>query len=244
MSSLNIRYPDSEGEERQGLVAGLLTASQRSNNILQNGHESGGRMIIADDAAGKDDDEFIDLTYEADSEAESIEGGGDADIARPSDQPILISPGEEPATSFLQTYSDVFDKDSTELFLTNKRIRESRSTEESSDIAPAQKRVRFDHGLEHGRRAIFKNRYQALAPRILCMHRSSAVVDLNGLSQFVPDSQSQGPCITEYHKGYGGVEDGEGTPFAVVVSRDCVGFKVLLSRLAIGRCASFLKGFK
>lgn len=192
-------------------------------------------MMVADDAAGKRDGVLIDLTYEADSEVDDMEEGGDADTVRPYDQPILVSPGKEPATPFTHTYSHIFDKDSTELFLTNKRIRESRSTEESSDIAPAQKRVRFDRELEHGGHVTFKNRYQALAPRSLCMHRSSAVVDLNGLSQFVPDSQSQGPCITEYHKGYGGVENGEGTPFAVVVSRDCVGFKVLLSRLAIGR---------
>lgn len=213
-----------------------LTPFQPSNRIFYRALQDTPQPTTYYGTTRKIDRPYIDVTYDTDPEIGDMVEVEEVEIGESTGQEVFVSLGTRAATPSARFRSDSVD---TEPVFTNKRTRETLAITESDDNsdkdnAPISKKVRL--GKAHGANQVSPATcYQALAPPAFCMHRPSGN-DGNGLQQqHVPESQSHGPCIVEYAKGYSAADDIYGNPSVVILSRECIGFKIQAGRLHRGR---------
>jgi hypothetical protein len=212
-----------------------LTPFQSSNRIFYRALQGTPQPTTHHGTTRKIDCPFIDLTHDSDSEIGDMVEVAEVQLAESPEQEVFVSLGTRAATPSARFRSNSVD---TEPVFTHKRTRETLSITESDDNsdrdnAPISKKVRL--GKAHEANQVTPTAcYQALAPPVFCMHRPSGN-DYNALPQHIPQSQSHGPCIVEYAKGYSAADDIYGDPSVVILSRECIGVKIRAGRLHSGR---------
>lgn len=229
----HINYPESDEEETSQRVpltplTTSVLASHSSNNAPH-------RRETTPVPVSKPVVAFIDLTQDDDSAVEDALQVDDAHVMILS--PVIIGETSTPPT---EAYRDLVVKSPNDVSPSGKRPRESRSSTETSNRPSPRKKVRFADDATNTGQISPEVKYQAFKPRVACIHRAECAGDTQGLSHPTSEAQNGTHCVMEYCKGYNDTNTGS-ERCAIIISIDCVGFKVPISQLKTSRCVVSLR---
>lgn len=230
----HISYPESDGEETsQKVPLTPLTTSVLANHISNNAPRRRGTTPVC---TSETVIAYIDLTQDDESPIEDALQVDDAHVLGTLHQPTQVNNGGT-STPPTEAYRDLVDKSPHEVSPRRKRPRESRSSTETSNRPSPRKKVRFADNATNTGQKLPDVKYQAFKPRVACIHREERAGNPQALSHRTSEVQSETHCVMKYCKEYDNTITNTGSQqFAIIISIDCVGFKVPMTQLQTSRC--------